>query len=209
MTLPTLNSTQRQDSIAEESKASSSDEQEDKRSDDSGGAGYNADYESSESSLSSKQLTALQQQEEELNNRTVASRKNDGSITSSSAKNTATSSGVDQRDEERLDNSATKKRSSQQTKPSHRDTSLDETNSQLQALLPQWNGIRITHPMDPRIDLSTVGFTVNSGGNNTVHMAPAALGTMSPSSSMADPNNHHCVNHYLHLMEVRSCDVCL
>lgn len=26
------------------------------------------------------------------------------------------------------------------------------------ARLPQWNGIRIQHPMDPRIDLSTVGF---------------------------------------------------
>jgi hypothetical protein len=27
-----------------------------------------------------------------------------------------------------------------------------------QACLPQWNGIRVRHPMDPRIDLSTVGY---------------------------------------------------
>jgi hypothetical protein len=37
----------------------------------------------------------------------------------------------------------------------------DDGKSTLQdpkACLPQWNGIRIQHPMDPRIDLSTVGF---------------------------------------------------
>lgn len=37
-----------------------------------------------------------------------------------------------------------------------------ESSQDPKACLPQWNGIRIQHPMDPRIDLSTVGYVQTS-----------------------------------------------
>ncbi len=40
--------------------------------------------------------------------------------------------------------------------------------------LPQWNGVTVEHPMDPRIDLSTVGFSIGSSqlapfANHDIH----------------------------------------
>ena len=60
------------------------------------------------------------------------------------------------------------------------------------AALPQWNDARITHPMDPRIDLSTVGYTPST---------PTPSGDASGDG--IDYGNHpHSLDHYLHLMEV-------
>lgn len=44
---------------------------------------------------------------------------------------------------------------------------FDSAAKELGSCLPQWNGITIEHPMDPRIDLSTVGFSIGSS-----HHAP-------------------------------------
>mmetsp|Transcript_8038 Transcript_8038/g.20018 ORF Transcript_8038/g.20018 Transcript_8038/m.20018 type:complete len:600 (-) Transcript_8038:2589-4388(-) len=38
----------------------------------------------------------------------------------------------------------------------------DSCTKDLGLCLPQWNGVTIEHPMDPRIDLSTVGFSIGS-----------------------------------------------
>jgi hypothetical protein len=60
------------------------------------------------------------------------------------------------------------------------------------AVLPQWNGVRISHPMDPRIDLSTVGYTPST---------PAPSGNAS--GDVNGYGNHpHSLDRYLHLMEV-------
>ena len=44
---------------------------------------------------------------------------------------------------------------------------IDSAVEELNSCLPQWNGVKIEHPMDPRIDLSTVGFSIGS-----VHLTP-------------------------------------
>lgn len=174
---------ERRESTAEKS---SSGGEEDKRSESSSGSGgYNADYESSESSLSSKQINAIQQREDTLNN----------SIKDDTAKVKATN--PQQRRHSHGNSSCAGSKKSTKSKDSA--TSLDQMNQQLQALLPQWNGIRITHPMDPRIDLSTVGFTVSAG--------PAAPLAPSPSGDSTTNPNHNS-DHYIHLMEVRSNEMC-
>lgn len=56
--------------------------------------------------------------------------------------------------------------------------------------LPQWQGVRVTHPMDPRIDLSTVGHVPGSS-------VPLALNaTQDP--NVAPPS----LDNYLQMMEV-------
>jgi hypothetical protein len=57
-------------------------------------------------------------------------------------------------------------------------------------VLPQWQGVRVTHPMDPRIDLSTVGHVPGSN-------VPLAL-SAPQDPSVAPPS----LDNYLHLMEV-------
>jgi len=162
----------------QDSRLSSAMDEDENQEDSSGsgsGAGYSADYESSESSLSSKQKNELQQREGTLKDAT-----NDESI-SSSSKNA-----VDFSRERRH-------KKSHGAKKSCSENSLEHTNSQLQALLPQWNGIRIEHPMDPRIDLSTVGYTLDSN---------KAAAAVLPAIQQEAPNQHS-IDHYLHLMEVR------
>jgi hypothetical protein len=39
---------------------------------------------------------------------------------------------------------------------------FDSAAEELGSCLPQWNGITLEHPMDPRIDISTVGFSVGT-----------------------------------------------
>ena len=52
--------------------------------------------------------------------------------------------------------------------------------------LPQWNGVTVEHPMDPRIDLSTVGFSIGSS-----NLAPFAndINSKSTSNFEAAQNN--------------------
>ena len=59
--------------------------------------------------------------------------------------------------------------------------------------LPQWNGVRIQHPMDPRIDLSTVNRVQATDAPLTaeLHRAPCTMPGPPPS-----------VDNYMHLMEV-------
>lgn len=148
-------------------------EEENQSSGSGSGAGYSADYESSESSLSSKQKNELQQQEE----------KNNGCDNEKDRLSMAT-----------VARGKFKKRKSGDQASSNKSvSSLDNANEQLKALLPQWNGIRISHPMDPRIDLSTVGYTVNSDA------APPASYMMAPHST--PHNNSNSIDHYLGLME--------
>lgn len=68
------------------------------------------------------------------------------------------------------------------------------------SILPQWNGIRISHPMDPRIDLRTVGHIPGSNvpvaSNDGIHMHAS----VSAHQSVAPPT----VDNYLNLMEVRN-----
>jgi hypothetical protein len=65
------------------------------------------------------------------------------------------------------------------------------------AVLPQWNGVRISHPMDPRIDLSTVGYTFNNAPSGSA-------GDMTGSARDMNYHGNHTqsLDHYLHLMDV-------
>ena len=71
--------------------------------------------------------------------------------------------------------------------------------------MPQWNGVRIHHPMDPRIDISTVGHIqtsslsvfpvdVHNGENNNDH----EVGQYQGSANHPPPS----VDQYMALMEV-------
>lgn len=72
-----------------------------------------------------------------------------------------------------------------------------------QRILPQWNGVRIAHPMDPRIDLSSV--TVLQAGvvPGTFHSMPEQQ--QADSTKIAEDNNASpfSVDNYSQLMEVR------
>lgn len=70
--------------------------------------------------------------------------------------------------------------------------------------LPQWNGVRITHPMDPRIDLSTVGHLKQAPG------VPLAATSSAPSDAggQASGPPPPTMENYLQLMEV-SNSVCV
>ena len=77
------------------------------------------------------------------------------------------------------------------------------------SLLPQWNGVRIHHPMDPRIDLSTVGYiqtsalsafpsNVNIPANQQSEQAQATENTGESSEPPPPPS----IDQYMKLMEV-------
>jgi hypothetical protein len=70
--------------------------------------------------------------------------------------------------------------------------------------LPQWNGIRIQHPMDPRIDLSSVGFlgasnlllhNQNFSGSHLAalmkHPPPVAAATTASAASALHASSHN------------------
>lgn len=71
---------------------------------------------------------------------------------------------------------------------------LDTPEMTLGLPLPQWKGIRISHPMDPRIDLSTV---------NRVQASDAPLTDELHRAQFIMPGPPPSVDNYLHLMEVR------
>jgi hypothetical protein len=76
--------------------------------------------------------------------------------------------------------------------------------------LPQWNGVRIQHPMDPRIDLSTVGHIQtsslsvfpahihNGDDHNNVEIGPSLTREIDGPSNHAIPS----IDQYMTLMEV-------
>ena len=64
--------------------------------------------------------------------------------------------------------------------------------------LPQWNGVIVEHPMDPRIDLSTVGFSI--GGSQLVPFANHGIKNKNNSnleSSQSDGTNRDISQSYL------------
>ena len=67
------------------------------------------------------------------------------------------------------------------------------------ATLPQWNGIRISHPMDPRIDLRNVGHIPGSNVPVASSDATNMHVNMLAHQNVAPPT----VDNYLNLMEVR------
>jgi hypothetical protein len=78
---------------------------------------------------------------------------------------------------------------------SHHESSLDGK----RLPLPQWNGISISHPMDPRIDLSIVGTIHSSELPGTQQLYQTAL----QSERMYQPETASLtVDSYIHLMEV-------
>jgi hypothetical protein len=73
----------------------------------------------------------------------------------------------------------------------------DET-SRLDGTLPQWNGIRISHPMDPRIDLRSVGHIPGSN----VPVASSNMMNVEVNSLSHDTVPPPTVDNYMNLMEV-------
>lgn len=73
----------------------------------------------------------------------------------------------------------------------------DET-SRLDGTLPQWNGIRISHPMDPRIDLRTVGHIPGSN----VPVASSNMMNVEVNTLSHDTVPPPTVDNYMNLMEV-------
>jgi hypothetical protein len=63
------------------------------------------------------------------------------------------------------------------------------------ACLPQWSGIRIHHPMDPRIDLSTVG---NVLASQLTTNQPYPRNVNVPNPSLDDQHQHIHRTHYHH-----------
>jgi hypothetical protein len=64
-------------------------------------------------------------------------------------------------------------------------------------VLPQWNGVRISHPMDPRIDLSTVEYALTNAPSGS---AGEITGTASDVNYYG--NHTQSLDHFLHLMDV-------
>lgn len=83
-------------------------------------------------------------------------------------------------------------------------SSSGDSNSQGSYQLPQWNGIRIQHPMDPRIDISTVGRIQAS----IMPVLPSNVdvpATKASSPSLDDKKldqNAPSIDQYMKLMEV-------
>ena len=81
-----------------------------------------------------------------------------------------------------------------------------------QSILPQFNGVRVAHPMDPRIDLSKVSVLPagSSAFPHPMHCAPfpqaAAAAAVAAAASqqqlMDDNDNPPTVESYMTLMEV-------
>jgi hypothetical protein len=69
------------------------------------------------------------------------------------------------------------------------------------AIMPQWNGVKIQNPMDPRIDLSTVGYI------NSDVVGPEMPPSHEPSAAAAAEGPIR-YDHYLHLLEVSFADSC-
>lgn len=67
------------------------------------------------------------------------------------------------------------------------------------AVLPQWNGIRISHPMDPRIDLTAVGHLQSL----PVPVQQSDVQAIAKGSVYTASTPAPSVENYLHLMEVR------
>lgn len=73
----------------------------------------------------------------------------------------------------------------------------------LTTVLPQWNGVRIHHPMDPRIDISTVGHIQTS----SLSAFPSTLmhTTFADDNEERDFTSNHVtpsIDQYMRLMEV-------
>lgn len=84
---------------------------------------------------------------------------------------------------------------------------------ELSTCLAQWNGIRIEHPMDPRIDLSTVGFKIGAahhapfvpnknGDNNVPTPNETIMQTKLYPSSATSESHIPSVEQYTKLLEV-------
>lgn len=81
------------------------------------------------------------------------------------------------------------------------------------AIFPQWNGVRILHPMDPRIDLSTVGHIQTSSlsafpSNVQVSSSTNNTGTDEALSVMgSNQETTPSIDQYMSLMEVNRAKV--
>ena len=194
---PQVYSQEQQDSRISEEKSdmNGEDPQKEASEDSSGGSGsgmgYNADYSSSESSLSSKQKNELQRRVGKLK---IDASTNGSSISSDSKNETAAGESAAARGRGKKNRANGRGKEKQSTNDST--TSLERTNRALHdfAMLPQWNGVSITHPMDPRIDLSTVGYTVTS---------IPAVASLPVAQENENAHQSNTFDHYLHLMEVR------
>jgi len=102
---------------------------------------------------------------------------------------------------------------------SHKNIGANSSVEEVTGCLPQWNGIKIVHPMDPRIDLSTVGFSIggrsenaffgsnNNKTNNSTHNAGSMKKVetnQAPNkvdASNGNTNNIPSVEQYTNLLE--------
>ena len=148
----------------------------------SGSGGYNADCSSSDSSSNNDVARSVaEKQKTKLNNSigNSVNKANDaaGELTASKSR-TKPVTGCDSTQ----NTAGTRNPSEGERTTRHRKTSLhpgignnfsdtikrqhchgtDSTAKEIGLCLPQWNGITIEHPMDPRIDLSTVGCSIGS-----------------------------------------------
>lgn len=158
----------------------------------SGSGGYNADCSSSDSSSNNDAATRVaekQKSKSNINNSTPTSKCDDiimgeKTVTSKTRVNTtsgntstnnhvgtvAASPTIDAQSEGERRSRHGNASSHKSTSNDFSDTSIrqddhhdfDSAAKELGACLPQWNGITIEHPMDPRIDLSTVDFRVGA-----------------------------------------------
>jgi hypothetical protein len=65
-----------------------------------------------------------------------------------------------------------------------------------QETLPQWNGVRIQHPMDPRIDLSTVGYLSALNLQDSKHNQSVSYASLSPLVKQTSTAGTACTGHF-------------
>lgn len=168
------------------------------------GAGYSADYSSSDSSsLSSKQKTSSPEDiQQQVGNLSLRPEQDQKATPSKPRHETGASSlSVQSKDyqkdrtsrQRKAETNAGDRVQNQSGHPEVPNPNASPTLLPVYGLLPQLNGVRVAHPMDPRIDLSTVGYNRSINGPSVNCSAANNVG-----------NHVLSLDHYLHLMEVRT-----
>jgi hypothetical protein len=184
------------------------------RSGGGGGGGYSADYSSSDAS--SLDAAKANVPEKEMIRLSLAGDSPKERAQARDTKPSKTCKTASPKVQEAGRRSADQTETSNSTASNHEESTPDsganwknEDGTKEIYSLPQWNGVRIHHPMDPRIDLSTVGHIQTSvlsafPGNVDIltQHEQMARGTDNPSES-AGPPLPPSIEQYMKLMEVK------
>jgi hypothetical protein len=169
------------------------------------GGGYSADCSSSDAS--STEAVKGNTPDKEMHHLTISEEKTSTKEEIMPSK-TATAKAQNANTDEKQSKSTNKKYS---TNESNGNEEKAENDAGTNYSAPQWNGVRIQHPMDPRIDLSTVGHIQTSSlsisfPNNADIPNQQKPNQQSNPIDSSEPPAPPSIDQYMTLMEVRrSC----